>query len=78
MIKRALEAGVHPRVEISRFEQAEPYMDLGVRHFCIGWDIRTVYVWAKEQGAAMRDLLAGGEVADVGDAAGAGDPYRSK
>jgi 4-hydroxy-2-oxoheptanedioate aldolase len=78
MIKRALEAGVHPRVEISRFEQAKPYMELGVRHFCIGWDIRTIYVWAKEQGAAMRDLLAGTEVADVGDAAGAGDPYRSK
>jgi 4-hydroxy-2-oxoheptanedioate aldolase len=80
MVRRALDAGVHPRIEIGRFEQAEVWLDLGVRHFCIGWDIATLFRWCKEQGAAMRELL-GRE--DAGDGAeGAPEsapegPYRS-
>ena len=79
MIKTALEMGVHPRIEIGSFEQAKPWLDLGVRHFCIGWDIRTVFVWCKEQ-AGMRDLLAqqgaAGDSAPAGSTAGA-DPYQA-
>lgn len=37
VIKTALRLGVAPRVEIDTPEQAKPYLDLGVRHFCIGW-----------------------------------------
>jgi 2-keto-3-deoxy-L-rhamnonate aldolase RhmA len=58
MIEMALKMGVHPRVEIGSFEQAKPYLDMGVRHFCIGWDISTIYTWCRQQGAAMRELLA--------------------
>lgn len=58
MIETALRMGVHPRVEISSFEQAKPYLDMGVRHFCIGWDLAVLYSWSKQQGAGMRDLLA--------------------
>jgi 4-hydroxy-2-oxoheptanedioate aldolase len=78
MIARALDAGVHPRVEISRWEQAESYMELGVRHFCIGWDIRTLFVWCKEQGAAMRKLLGGEGAPGAEGRAEAGSPYQAK
>lgn len=57
MIKMALEAGAHPRIEIGSFEQAQRYLDMGVRHFCIGWDIRTIFSWCKEQGKGMSELL---------------------
>ncbi|MGC9347967.1 MAG: HpcH/HpaI aldolase family protein [Anaerolineae bacterium] len=79
MIKRALAAGVHPRVEIGSFEQAERYLDMGVRHFCIGWDIATIFRWCKEQGGRMRELLTGKSVTS-GRAAKSesGDPYRPK
>ncbi len=57
MIEMALKKGVAPRVEINSFEQAKPFLDMGVKHFCVGWDIRIIYEWSKAQGAAMRKLL---------------------
>ena len=42
MIKKSLEYGIAPRIEIGSVEQAKRYVDLGVRHFCIGWD-RFIY-----------------------------------
>jgi len=42
VIRKSLEYGIHPRIEIGAVEQAKPYIDLGVRHFCIGWD-RFIY-----------------------------------
>ena len=38
VIETALMVGVHPRVEVGSFEQTKPYLDMGVRHFCIGWN----------------------------------------
>jgi len=58
MIEMALAMGVHPRLEIGSFEQAKPYLDMGVRDFCIGWDIRTLFTWCKREGEGMRELLA--------------------
>jgi len=58
MIELALEKGVAPRVETDSFEQAKPYVEMGVRHFCIGWDIRTIYQWCQQQAEGMRELLA--------------------
>jgi len=79
MIARALDAGVHPRVEIGNWEQAEAYRELGVRHFCIGWDIRTLFVWCKEQGRAMRKLLSGESAGGEREAAAdSGSPYQAK
>jgi 4-hydroxy-2-oxoheptanedioate aldolase len=57
MIKMALEKGVAPRVEIGSFEQAKPFIDLGVRHFCIGWDIITISAWCGQQAEGMKKLL---------------------
>ena len=57
MIELALKKGVHPRVEIGGFEQAKPFADMGVRHFCIGWDLTVIFAWCLEQGKGMRELF---------------------
>ncbi|MEM9409278.1 MAG: aldolase/citrate lyase family protein [Acidobacteriota bacterium] len=57
MIEKALEAGVHPRIEVRSFGQAEPYLPLGVRHLCVGWDTIALAAWAKEQSDGARRLL---------------------
>ena len=58
MIELALKKGVAPRVEIASFEQAKPYVEMGVRHFCIGHDLRVIYGWCQQQAEGMRELLA--------------------
>ena len=58
MIEMALKKGIAPRVEISGFEQAQPFIEMGVRHFCIGWDVRTIFSWCQQQGKAMREMLS--------------------
>ncbi len=57
IIELALRKGVHPRVEIDDFEKAREFIDMGVRHFCIGWDLMTLYQWCKKHGEGMRRLL---------------------
>lgn len=39
IIESALAAGVQPRAEIKRPDQAPFYLDLGVRHFSMGTDL---------------------------------------
>jgi len=57
MIEKALKKGVAPRVEISTADQAEPYIEMGVKHFCMGWDVDTMSAWCKNQGTALRGLV---------------------
>jgi len=57
MIELSLKKGVAPRVEISSFEQAKPYIEMGVRHFCIGWDTSIMAQWCRQQAEGMRQLL---------------------
>jgi 2-keto-3-deoxy-L-rhamnonate aldolase RhmA len=59
MIETALKMGVHPRVEIGSFEQAKPFIDMGVKHFCIGWDISIVAEWCRKQKAGLAELFPG-------------------
>jgi len=56
MIKRALEEGVHPRVELGSLDQAKRFLDMGVRHFCVGWDVRVIFDWCKQQGKIIEEL----------------------
>ncbi|MCC6174623.1 MAG: 2,4-dihydroxyhept-2-ene-1,7-dioic acid aldolase [Chloroflexi bacterium] len=56
-IETALKMGIRPRAEIGSPEQAKPYVDMGVRDFCIGWDVRILYDWFKSNGKAMREVL---------------------
>jgi len=58
MIELALKKGANPRVEIASFEQAKPYVEMGVRHFCIGTDLRVIYWWCQQQAEGMQKLLA--------------------
>ena len=57
MIEKALKKGVAPRVEISTVDQAEPYIEMGVKHFCMGWDVDIMSAWCKNQGTALRGLV---------------------
>jgi len=57
MIERALKKGVAPRVEIGGFDQAKQYIEMGVRHFCIGWDTNVIAQWCRQQAEGMAGLL---------------------
>ncbi len=57
VIRSAIERGVHPRAEISAAKDAEHYLELGVRHFCVGHDVRILHDWWTREGAAMRNVL---------------------
>jgi len=57
MIEMALKKGVHPRVELRSFEGVKPFLEMGVRHFCIGSDTRVIEQWCQQQGEGMRELL---------------------
>ena len=50
---------IAPRAEISHPEQAKPYLDQGVRHFCMGWDVEILFEWFKREGESMRKILEG-------------------
>jgi 4-hydroxy-2-oxoheptanedioate aldolase len=56
-IETALKMGIAPRVELSDFQGASPYLKMGVKHFCIGWDVDIIYKYCKEQGAAFAKAL---------------------
>jgi len=55
-IETALKIGVAPRVELSDVKGAEPYLKMGVKHFCVGWDVDILYRWCLDQGKAFKDL----------------------
>ena len=58
-IEMALKKGLHPRVELRDPAAATKYLEMGVKHFCIGWDVRILADWWDEKGAAMRGMLTG-------------------
>jgi 2-keto-3-deoxy-L-rhamnonate aldolase RhmA len=62
-IETAIKMGIRPRVELGDPSGAPRYLEMGVRDFCIGWDVTILYSWFKNQGKAMRELL-GVEIKD--------------
>jgi len=58
-IETALKMGLHPRVELGDINQAAPYIEMGVKHFCIGWDVRILHDWWRVNGDGMRTMLTG-------------------
>jgi len=58
MIELALKKGVHPSISLGGFERAKEYIDMGVRHFCVGADLPIIYSWCQQNGKEMRKLLA--------------------
>lgn len=57
VIETALKMGKRPRVEIDQWEQAKPYMEMGVKDFCIGSDVVVLYDYCKRQGEGLAKLL---------------------
>ena len=57
VIDAALRMGIQPRAEINSVDQAKYYLDLGVRHFCIGTDISILYDWWKANGEELRKAV---------------------
>jgi 4-hydroxy-2-oxoheptanedioate aldolase len=57
VIEMALKMGVPPRAEISDADQAKYYIDLGVRHFCIGTDLAILYDWWKTHGENLKKAI---------------------
>ncbi len=51
--------GIPARAEIRDATGAARFLDMGVRHFCVGWDVRILHQWFMAQGQTMRQLLAG-------------------
>jgi len=72
-IEMALKKGLHPRVELRDPSQAAKYLDMGVKHFCIGWDVRILADWWDTKGAEMRGLLGGSATAPAKKAAKEGN-----
>ena len=54
---RALEHGVAPRAEIGSPDQAQEYLDMGVRHFSIGADVSILGQYWTETGSRLREVL---------------------
>lgn len=59
VIDAALKAGIQPRAEINSTDDAKRYLDMGVRHFCIGTDISILFQWWKQHGDALRKVVEG-------------------
>jgi len=56
-IETALRKGIHPRVEIGDPAQAARYQEMGVKHFCLGWDVGILHDWWRANGTLMRERL---------------------
>jgi 2-keto-3-deoxy-L-rhamnonate aldolase RhmA len=72
-IELALKKGLHPRVELRDPSQAKKYLEMGVKHFCIGWDVRILADWWDTKGAEMRGMLGDKAVTPLKVAAKSGN-----
>jgi 2-keto-3-deoxy-L-rhamnonate aldolase RhmA len=57
MIRVALAHSVQPRCEINSPDDAKYYIDLGVRHFCLGDELRSNMIYWSRQGGALRSIV---------------------
>ncbi len=58
MLELALKHGKRARVEIWSHEQAQEYIDMGVRDFNVGVDLLAIYEYCKQNGGGVRELLS--------------------
>lgn len=57
VIEACRTAGVRPRAEINNVEEAKYYADLGVRDFCIGYDLFVIHDVLKDAGERLRTTI---------------------
>ncbi len=74
VFETCLAAGIPPRLELNRPEDAKPFLEMGVRHFCMNADIYILHDWLKANGKALRDIVEGVESAPVAAAGYRGTP----
>ncbi|MDR1535498.1 MAG: 2,4-dihydroxyhept-2-ene-1,7-dioic acid aldolase [Planctomycetota bacterium] len=60
VIRTALKHGKRPRAEIQSPDQAQYYLDLGVKDFSIGSEMAIMLAYWRTEGGRMRELLSGG------------------
>jgi len=53
----ALKMGIQPRVEIGDYREAEPYLKMGIKHFCIGYEVQVIHDWCKEQAKGLAEMI---------------------
>lgn len=57
MIRVALKHGVQPRCEINTADEAQYYIDLGVKHFCLGDELRNNMTYWNNMGGALKAIV---------------------
>ena len=58
ILETAIKYGIPPRAEIDNVDQAKYYLDIGVRHFSLGVDIRILFNWWKTNGDALQKAIS--------------------
>jgi 4-hydroxy-2-oxoheptanedioate aldolase len=58
VVETAHKRGIPARAEIRDADGARHYVEMGIRHFCVGWDVRVLHDWLTDNGKRMRDILA--------------------
>jgi 2-keto-3-deoxy-L-rhamnonate aldolase RhmA len=58
VIETCRSAGIRARAEINSAEDAKYYADLGIRDFCLGYDLFALYFTLKDGGERLRAILA--------------------
>ena len=72
VIETSLKMGIAPRAEINTPEQAEKYLEMGVKHFCVGNDVSILFDWFRDTGGAFNELLKRDTPGDGGPHGGYG------
>lgn len=57
VIDTCFKCGIPPRAEIGSLNEAQEYLDLGVRHFSLGADLAVYYNWLLPNAEALRKLM---------------------
>ncbi len=57
VIQMCQDAGVPVRAELRTAADASYYLDLGVRHFCLGYDLLIIYDILQREGQLLREAL---------------------
>ncbi len=59
VIEKSLAAGIQPRAELNSIDDAKYYLDLGVKHFCVGTDVSILHQYWKTQGEGFQKAFEG-------------------
>ncbi len=59
VFETALRMGIPPRAEIGSPDDAKRFLDMGVRHFCLGTEINILHDFLKKNGEELRKVVAG-------------------